>query len=80
MWLATTRGLSLINLKTFNPNKPVFKTFRHNPENPNSINMDFIKDIALDKNNNLWGATFGHGIFRGELNNNHTSIIRYKNE
>ena len=80
LWLATTRGLSLINLKTFNPNKPVFKTFRHNPENPNSINMDFIKDIALDKNNNLWGATFGHGIFRVELNNNHTSIIRYKND
>jgi signal transduction histidine kinase/ligand-binding sensor domain-containing protein/CheY-like chemotaxis protein len=81
LWLATTRGLSLIDLTTFNPNNPKFTVFHHNPDDPNSINMDFIKDIALDKNNNLWGATFGHGIFRIEVyNKNKINVFRYKNE
>lgn len=78
LWLATTRGLGLIDLLTFDPENPKLRAFYHNPEDSNSINMDFIKDIALDKNNNLWGATFGHGIFRIELHNNKTTVIRYK--
>ena len=81
LWLATTHGLSLIDLTTFDPNHPEFAVFRHNADDPNSINMDFIKDIALDKNNNLWGATFGQGIFRLEIfNKNKIRVIRYKNE
>ena len=81
LWLATTRGLYLINLKTFNPNKPKFTVFHHKPNDINSINGDFLKDIALDQNNNLWGATFGKGIFKLTLNKqNEIDIIRYKNE
>ncbi|OUR90900.1 hypothetical protein A9Q87_13260 [Flavobacteriales bacterium 34_180_T64] len=81
LWLATTRGLSLIDLNSFDPLHPEFKVFRHDPNNSNSINMDFIKDIALDQNHNLWGATFGHGIFRLEiLESNKVIINRYKNE
>ena len=81
LWLATTRGLNLIDLKTFNPVKPQFKVFQYDPNNSNSISGDFIKDIALDQNNNLWGATFGQGIFRLTLNNqNKVDIVRYKNK
>ena len=80
LWLATTRGLFLINLNSFDPENPKFKYFYHDPRNQNSINMDFIKGIALDKNNNLWGATFGHGIFRIEISDNNTRVIRYKND
>ena len=81
LWLATTRGLNLIDLKTFNPDNPQFKVFQYDPKNSNSISGDFIKDIALDQNNNLWGATFGQGIFRLTLNNqNKVDIVRYKNE
>ena len=81
IWLATTRGLSMIDLKTFDPNSPKFSVFYHNPDDPNSINMNFLKDLALDKNNNLWGATFGKGIFRLEMQNpGDPKIIRYEND
>lgn len=80
LWLATTRGLNMINLKTFDPDSPKFLVFHHDPKNNNSINGDFIKDIVLDQNNNLWGATYGHGIFRLEYSNkNDYTFIRYKN-
>jgi len=81
LWLATSRGLSMINLKTFNVNKPVFTVFYYDREDSNTINMNFLKGIALDKNGNLWGATYGQGIFRLERNKqNIIKIIRYKNE
>ncbi|WP_406682937.1 ATP-binding protein [Seonamhaeicola sp. MEBiC1930] len=64
MWFATTRGLSLLNLNDFNPNRPVFKNFYFNPTNNNSINSNFLKDLELDSKNNLWGATHEHGIFK----------------
>lgn len=78
LWLATTRGLSMIDLKTFDPDNPKFTVFHHNPDNINSLNGDFLKDLALDKNNNLWGATYGYGIFRLEISEkNEISITRY---
>ncbi|NQU54842.1 MAG: response regulator [Bacteroidetes bacterium] len=80
LWLATSRGLSMIDLRTFNPKNPKFTVFNHNPDDPNSINGDFIKDLALDKNNNLWGATYGYGIFHLTMLNNKVKIIQYKNE
>ena len=81
MWLATTRGLNMLDLNDFNPNNPKFVTFHHDPENINTINGDFLKDLALDKENNLWGATYGHGIFRLEMDSNKTTkIVQYRNE
>lgn len=80
LWFATTRGLRMINLKTFNPKQPKFEVFRHDPNNINSINGDFLKGMALDKNNNIWGATYGYGIFRLEMKpNGKIKIIRYIN-
>ncbi|MFC5624229.1 two-component regulator propeller domain-containing protein [Algoriphagus winogradskyi] len=69
LWLATTRGLNMINLETFNPTNPKFHVFQFDPENGNSISDDFLKDLALDANQNLWGATNGKGIFRLEFDN-----------
>ncbi|MCK0157145.1 ATP-binding protein [Cellulophaga sp. F20128] len=81
MWLGTTRGLAMIDLTTFDPNNPEFLVFHSDPNNPNSINGDFLKDITLDKNNNIWGATFGHGIFRLEMSpDKKVKIFRYSNE
>lgn len=66
MWFGTTRGLSMIDLNSFNPNQPFFYNFYHDPENANSINANFIMDLALDNNKNLWGTTANDGIFRME--------------
>ncbi len=67
LWLATTRGLSMLDLNTFSLTNPKFKVFLHNAKDTNTINEDFIKDITLDKNNVLWGATQSMGIFKLEL-------------
>ena len=43
--------------------------------------MDFLKGIAIDNNNNVWGATYGHGIFLLEMSRqNEVRITRYKNQ
>lgn len=79
LWLATSRGLSLIDLNNFNPEKPVIQNFYYEYENPNSISGNFLKDIAIDKSNNLWGASYGQGIFRFELDKfNNLKVVRYK--
>ena len=79
LWFATTRGINMLDLKTFNPDKPNFVVFQHDPGNDNSINGDFLKDLVLDKSNNLWGATYGHGIFRLEYSNEtNYKFFRYK--
>jgi signal transduction histidine kinase/ligand-binding sensor domain-containing protein/DNA-binding response OmpR family regulator len=70
LWFATTRGLRMLNLKTFNPEQPKFKVFRYNPNDTNSIGGDFLKGMALDQNNNIWGATYGYGVFRLEIKDN----------
>jgi len=81
LWIATTRGLSMINLKTFDPSNPKFTVFKNDLKNSNSINLDFLKDLALDKYNNVWGATYGKGIFRLEMSDkNKINIYRYKKE
>ena len=81
LWIATSRGLNMIDLTTFDPDHPIFKTFTYDPKNTNSISNDLLKSITLDFENNLWGATFGQGIFRLELSSdNKTSILRFKND
>ncbi|WP_170309821.1 hybrid sensor histidine kinase/response regulator transcription factor [Seonamhaeicola maritimus] len=81
MWFATTRGLSLLNLDNFNPDNPVFKNFYYNPTNDNSINSNFLKDLELDSENNLWGATHEHGIFKLVYNNdNNYTFTRFTSE
>ena len=81
LWIATTRGLNMIDLKTFDPNRAIFISFIHDPKNVNSISNDFLKGIALDNENNVWGATYGQGIFRLQFSNsNTTSVVRFKND
>ncbi len=81
LWIATTRGLSMINLETFDAENPKFKVFRHKVDDTNTINNDFLKGIALDKAGNVWGAAFGHGIFSLQLDSDgNEKINRFKNE
>lgn len=81
LWVATTQGLNKIDLKTFQPDHPEFTTYLFDPDNANSISSDFIKDIALDSNNNLWGASFGQGIFRLSIGkHNKLKIVRFKSD
>lgn len=69
LWIATSRGLSMMDLTDFDPENPTITNFFHNHDDSNSISTDFLKDLALDKNQNLWVATSKHGIFKLKLAN-----------
>jgi len=81
LWLATTSGLGMINLRSFDPDNPKFVNFKHNYNDKNTINDNYLKDIVLDAHGNLWGAAYNKGIFRLEyFNKDSIKIVRYKNE
>lgn len=62
LWLATTKGISIINLKQFNPNKPSIKTFKHFKNKKNSLAHNNTRSIFLDHNKRIWICTYGGGI------------------
>ncbi len=81
LWLATSRGLVLLNLKGFSTQNPDFKIFKHNPDVSNSISSDHVTHIFIDNKGNVWGTTYGKGVFRLEMSNNEEAIItRYTND
>ena len=41
-----------------------FKTFRHDPENPNSPASNLIVSLATDSSGKIWIAQFGYGLDR----------------
>jgi signal transduction histidine kinase/ligand-binding sensor domain-containing protein len=49
-------------LNKFNPQTEEFTSFRHDPDNPNSLSSDIITGLLIDKNNGLWIGTFGKGL------------------
>ena len=39
-----------------------FKAYRHNPNNPNSLNHNLVRTICIDYKGNLWIGTMGGGL------------------
>ncbi len=64
LWIGTIKGISIIDLKTFNPDKPEFITIHTDPLDSTSISDDFVKNIYVDKNGYVWIATYGKGLNR----------------
>ena len=50
MWFATTVGLYRYDSKAF-------KKYRHDPNNPNSLVSDYITNLNIDSEGNLWVST-----------------------
>ncbi len=58
IWFSSfTKGLIRYDGKTF-------KSFRHEPEKPNSPASNFIISMAIDSSGNIWIAHFGSGLDR----------------
>lgn len=51
-WIASNKGLA-----TFNPETKKFRTFSHDPVNPESISGDIITALYQDGDGNLWVGT-----------------------
>lgn len=54
----TGGGLNMFDRKT-----EQFTYYRHNPDNPSSLGSDIIKDVFVDRNNNLWVGASDEGLF-----------------
>lgn len=81
LWLATTKGISIINLNDFNPKKPIITSIYSNSK-PNSLSNNNARDIFIDNANRIWITTYGGGInlFTGNLNSNKISFKHFKKE
>jgi signal transduction histidine kinase/streptogramin lyase len=56
-------GSTDLGLLVFDTQKNKFiKNFRHNPSNPQSLKSDWIEDVLIDKNDNLFVGLMGWGI------------------
>ncbi|HEV7242362.1 MAG TPA: two-component regulator propeller domain-containing protein [Thermoanaerobaculia bacterium] len=59
IWVGTYRGLN-----AFNPNTGRAKRYLPDPLRPRSLPHEFIDDVHVDRNGDLWVATWGGGLAR----------------
>ncbi len=80
LWIATTKGISILDLKKFNPKKPNLITIRHENNNSNSLSHDITRSVFIDNKNNVWVATYGGGVnlFTGDLKTNKITFKHFK--
>jgi signal transduction histidine kinase/ligand-binding sensor domain-containing protein/AraC-like DNA-binding protein len=82
LWLATTKGVSVISLKDFDPAIPVFNCLRYNPLDPTSLSDDNTRCALVDHNDNVWVGTYGQGInrFNGDLDKGIYTFDQFHND
>ncbi len=82
LWIATTKGISIIDLSNFNPQKPQVTSIYSDPDNQNSLSHNNTRNVYVDHNNKIWIATFGGGLnlFTGNLNRKEYSFKRFRFE
>ncbi|MEE9571612.1 MAG: two-component regulator propeller domain-containing protein, partial [Candidatus Neomarinimicrobiota bacterium] len=69
LWIGTYDGLNKLNteyISGINNNKspPPFISYKHNPEDPNSLSDNRVYSILEDKSGNLWIGTLDGGLNR----------------
>ncbi|MCB0383556.1 MAG: hypothetical protein KDD05_09765, partial [Psychroserpens sp.] len=80
LWVGTIKGVSVINLTDFNPQKPEILSFYHDETDASSLSSNATRGLYIDHNNNVWIATYGGGInrFTGDLKTNTITFEHYK--
>ena len=81
LWVATVKGVSIINLNNFKPNKPKIKSIYHDLNDTLSLSSNVTRNIYIDHHKKVWITTYGGGInrFTGNVKNNKFTFIKYKN-
>ena len=72
IWLGSTEGFCF-----FNPEKKIFKFYKNQPGNPNSLSQNFVYSIVEDNNGDLWLST-RNGLNR--FNPEQEKFIHYFND
>lgn len=79
LWVATTKGVSVISLNDFNPKKPKVISFYFDENDPTSLSNDNTRSIYKDPQGTMWVCTYGGGLnrFTGDLSQNMITFERY---
>lgn len=79
LWVATTKGVSVISLNDFNPQKPKVISFFFDETDPKSLSNDNTRSIYKDPQGTMWVCTYGGGLnrFTGDLSQNIITFERY---
>jgi signal transduction histidine kinase/ligand-binding sensor domain-containing protein/DNA-binding response OmpR family regulator len=79
LWVATTKGVSVISLADFDPERPRITSFYFDENNPRSLSNDKTRSIYKDRNGTMWVCTYGGGLnrFTGNISQNEISFERY---
>jgi signal transduction histidine kinase/ligand-binding sensor domain-containing protein/DNA-binding response OmpR family regulator len=82
LWIATKKGISIIDLNRFNPNKPIFNCIHSNSNNANSLSDDNTRDILIDSKKQVWITTNGKGVnrFTGDIRKNKITFQQFKHD
>ncbi|KAA5827735.1 response regulator [Algibacter amylolyticus] len=82
LWLATTKGVSVLNLDDFNPDKPEIISMYFNENDPFSLSNNKTRSVFKDHNNTMWVTTYGGGLnrFTGNLKEKKYSFELYKHD
>ncbi len=62
LWIGTTSGLDLLDLKTFKKGINSFIHFKNDPSKRTSLNNNSIYSLFQDNQKNIWIGTFSNGI------------------
>ena len=81
LWLATTKGVSVIDLVDFNPKKPKIKSLFFDKNDPSSLSDNTTRSVFIDGQDQVWITTYSGGInrFTGNLEANVFTFQSFKN-
>jgi len=74
LWIGTAKGLSLLTPEEQLKDKPSFKTFHNDENDPKSISYDYILPIYQSKDGTIWIGTLGGGLNKMNYHSNPDSI------
>ena len=74
IWVGTDGG----GLDYFLRDKHIFRHYRYDPFNEQSLGSDAILDVLQDKEGNLWVSTWGGGL--NMFDKTHGTFTRYQND
>jgi len=80
LWIATTKGLSIMKLSNFDPKTPDIQSIYANIADTNTLGNNNTRSIFIDNKNRVWISTFGGGIylFTGDISKKSFKFKQFK--
>lgn len=62
LWVATSKGVRKILVEDLQKKSFDMELFTHEPDNPNSLSIDYVTVLSEDNQGNIWAGTLGGGL------------------